>query len=237
MVANMLKDPSNVRVIIFSLEMSVVEVLMRMLSIISQVKSRKFEIPELLEDADMAKITKAAEWLSARQLVVIDKHCNMSDIEMISKKYKPNVIIVDFVQHMRFSAREMEHFALSLSTRVKELKVLAKQLNAVVWMASQISREYERGGHRLPVMSDLKESGGLEECADFVCFLHWPFKLSPDTDYENDAHWEEDTKKIVSLVVAKARFGATGIIKLLFDYEYTTFKNMYLGKEDYNVEN
>ena len=81
------------------------------------------------------------------------------------------------------------------------------------------------------MMSDLKESGGLEENADFVAFLHWTYKLSPELNYKEGREWKEEEKKVVNFIVEKCRFGETGEIKILFDNEYTHYKDLIMVDE------
>jgi len=176
LTANLLKQGYSV--VFFSLEMSTIEVMTRLFCIMGGIEARHFEIPSLLTDDDIKRMTEVAEKIAKSKLTIIDTSCNLADIETITKKIKPDVAIVDFIQHMKFAdMKNSDRFSLMLSNTVKQLKFLAKQTNSAIWFASQISRKYEDGSGgstRKPRMSDLKESGGLEENADFVGFLHWP---------------------------------------------------------------
>ena len=216
---------------VFSLEMSKEALLMRMLASHAQVDSHKLRTGFLGKE-DMQKLTHAMEGLMQARLF-IDDTPGISVTEMRSKarrlkqqEGRLDVIIVDYLQLMsavpiggkRFENRTQEVSAIS-----RGLKALAKELKVPVVALSQLSRAPEsRGGDHRPQLSDLRESGSIEQDADVVAFI---FR---EEVYKKD---DPDLEGLAELIVAKQRNGPTGSIKLAFKHASTRFEN--LASEEY----
>jgi len=211
---------------VFSLEMSKEALLMRMLASHAQVDSHKLRTG-FLGKQDMQKLTHAMEGLMQARLF-IDDTPGISVTEMRSKarrlkhqEGRLDVLIVDYLQLMsavplggkRFENRTQEVSAIS-----RGLKAVAKELKAPVVALSQLSRAPEsRGGDHRPQLSDLRESGSIEQDADVVAFI---FR---EEVYKKD---DPDLEGVAELIIAKQRNGPTGLIKLAFIHASTRFENL-----------
>jgi replicative DNA helicase len=211
---------------VFSLEMSKEALLMRMLASHAQVDSHKLRTGFLGKE-DMQKLTHAMEGLMQARLF-IDDTPGISVTEMRSKarrlkqqESRLDVLIVDYLQLMsavplggkRFENRTQEVSAIS-----RGLKAVAKELKVPVVALSQLSRAPEsRGGDQRPQLSDLRESGSIEQDADVVAFI---FR---EEVYKKD---DPDLEGIAEVIIAKQRNGPTGLIKLAFIHASTRFENL-----------
>ena len=218
---------------IFSLEMSKEALLMRMLASRAMVDSHKLRSGFLGRD-DMQKLTRAMEQLMQAKLY-IDDSPGISVSEMrakargLKRQQGLDLIVVDYLQLMsavpiggkRFENRTQEVSAIS-----RGLKALAKELKVPVVALSQLSRAPEsRGGDHRPQLSDLRESGSIEQDADVVAFI---FR---EEYYKRD---DPDLQGIAEIILSKQRNGPTGLIKLSFIDSYTRFENM-ADEGDYRV--
>jgi len=217
---------------VFSLEMSKEALLMRMLASYSKVDSVKLRSGFITKE-DRAKLTHAMEGLMQAKLF-IDDTPGISVTEMRSKarrlrqqEGRLDLIIVDYLQLMsavpiggkRFENRTQEVSAIS-----RGLKAVAKELKVPVMALSQLSRAPEsRGGDHRPQLSDLRESGSIEQDADVVAFI---FR---EEVYKKD---DPDLEGIAELIIAKQRNGPTGLIKLAFKHSSTRFENL-AAESDY----
>ncbi len=217
---------------VFSLEMSREALLMRMLASHAQVDSKDLRQGFLTKE-DMRKLTRATEQLSHSKLYIDDSPgISVSEMRAKARRLRQteglDLLIVDYLQLMsavpiggkRFENRTQEVSAIS-----RGLKALAKELKVPVIALSQLSRAPEsRGGDHRPQLSDLRESGSIEQDADVVAFI---FR---EEVYKKD---DPDLDGIAELIVAKQRNGPTDMIKMAFIKRYTRFEN--LAKEgDYN---
>ncbi|HEY3131121.1 MAG TPA: replicative DNA helicase [Acidobacteriota bacterium] len=208
---------------VFSLEMAGTQLVNRILCSEARVNASQVRNGTLGREG-IKKIVVAAEKLSEAK-IYIDDTPGISIVEMRSKarRLKADVglgmLVVDYLQLMsgrgRYENRQLEISAISRS-----LKGLAKELNIPVVAVSQLSRapEQRRGDHR-PQLSDLRESGSIEQDADLVMFLYKPSIRSDDSeDFGDD--------RIVEVIIGKQRNGPTGLAKLVFLGEYTKFENL-----------
>ena len=214
---------------VFSLEMSREALLMRMLASHAQVDSKDLRQGFLTKE-DMRKLTRATEQLSHSKLFIDDSPgISVSEMRAKARRLRQteglDLLIVDYLQLMsavpiggkRFENRTQEVSAIS-----RGLKALAKELKVPVVALSQLSRAPEsRGGDHRPQLSDLRESGSIEQDADVVAFI---FR---EEVYKKD---DPDLDGIAELIVAKQRNGPTDMIKMAFIKRYTRFEN--LAKEN-----
>jgi replicative DNA helicase len=210
---------------VFSLEMSREALLMRMLASHAQVDSRKLRQGSLYKD-DLRKLTRATENLSRSKLYIDDSpSISVSEMRAKARRLKQteglDLLIVDYLQLMsavpvggkRFENRTQEVSAIS-----RGLKALAKELKVPVVALSQLSRAPEsRGGDHRPQLSDLRESGSIEQDADVVAFI---FR---EEVYKKD---EPDLDGRAEIIVAKQRNGPTDILRMVFIKSYTRFENL-----------
>ena len=212
---------------IFSLEMASQQLVTRMLCSEARVDSHKMRSGYLSKD-DWKRLAKTMSKL-ARAKIFIDDTAGISVVEMRSKarrlkaEHGLDLLIVDYLQLMsgtspnsrgRFENRQQE-----ISNISRSLKGLAKELNIPLIAVSQLSRapEQRKGDHR-PQLSDLRESGSIEQDADLVLFL-----------YREDLYKKEedpDEEGIVQVIIGKQRNGPTGVVKLAFIEQWTKFENL-----------
>lgn len=208
---------SRIPVGIFSLEMSKEQVVQRMLCSEARVDAQRLRTG-YLSDADWPKLTAAAGRLNEAP-IYIDDSAVLSIWELKSKARRLKseidlgVLMIDYLQLV--SGPSAENRQQEISAISRSLKALAKELEIPVVAMSQLSRAVEsRGGARRPVLSDLRESGAIEQDADVVIMVYRPelYGLQPEG--------------VAELIVAKQRNGPTGTEKLAFMKQYTRFENM-----------
>ena len=212
---------SNVPVVIFSLEMSKEQMVNRILCSEAMVDSNKVRTGKLEED-DWAKLAGAIGPLSEAE-IYIDDTPGISVTEIRAKcrklKLEKNIgmVVIDYLQLVQGSnnrkngSREQEISEISRS-----LKILAKEIGVPVIALSQLSRAVEQRPDHRPMLSDLRESGAIEQDADIVMFLY-------RDDYYNQ---DSDKKDIAEVILAKHRGGSTGTVELLWLGSYTKFVNL-----------
>jgi len=205
-------------VLFFSLEMSKEQLYVRLLASEARVNSHRLRAGHLL-DPDWAKISTAICTLSAAKLY-IDDSSGISTREIRSRarkmraEYGLGMIVVDYIGLMRGHGR-FENRTQEIGTISRGLKAIAKEMSVPVLALSQLSRAAEnRDGRkpRRPQLSDLRESGDLEQDADVVIFIH--------------QRPEDDCEGLVELIVAKQRNGPQGMTKAIFSEEYVRFDNL-----------
>ena len=214
----------KVPVMIFSLEMSKEQLVKRILSSESEIDSMKLNNANLDSD-EWLKLGEASGRLSDIPIYIDDTPA-LSSSEIRAKcrkaKLEKNVglIIIDYLQLMESrtnnASRQQEISEISRS-----LKILAKELDVPVIALSQLSRATESRADHRPMLSDLRESGSIEQDADIVMFLH-------REDYYDK---ETEKKNIAEVIIAKNRNGETGTVELAWMGKYTKFANLYKGNE------
>jgi len=221
----------SVPVAIFSLEMSKAQLVQRLLTAEGRVDAHRLR-QGMLKDADYALLARAAGLLSSAP-IWIDDSAALTPLELRSKarriKAEQNIglLIVDYLQLMR-SPEQAENRVQEISAISRALKALAKELNVPVVALSQLSRAPEqRGGeHRRPQLSDLRESGAIEQDADVVLFIYREEMYSGIEDPKTGENIEGQAE----VIIGKQRNGPTGTIKLHFHKAYTRFDN-YSARE------
>lgn len=211
---------ANVPVAIFSLEMSKEQVVNRILCSESMVDSNKVRTGKL-EDEDWGKLAEAIGPLSETG-IYIDDTPGISVMEIRAKcrklKLEKNIgmVIIDYLQLVQGSSKRNSSREQEISEISRSLKILAKELNVPVIALSQLSRAVEQRPEHRPMLSDLRESGAIEQDADIVMFLY-------RDDYYNQ---DSEKKNIAEVIIAKHRGGSTGTVDLGWLGTYTKFVNL-----------
>ncbi|MBL7174291.1 MAG: replicative DNA helicase [Desulfobacteraceae bacterium] len=213
-------------VAVFSLEMSKMQLGMRLLGFDAQIDARKLRTG-FLGDKEWAGLTDSADRLSALPIFVDDTSA-LSVLEMrarcrrLIKKHELVLIIVDYLQLIQ-GRRSAESRQLEISEISGLLKALAKDLNVPVVALSQLNRKVEDRPNKRPQLADLRESGAIEQDADVIAFIYRDELYHPTT---------EENKNIAEINVAKQRNGPTDFFKLTFQKEFTRFRD-YVDEDRY----
>jgi replicative DNA helicase len=216
-------------VAVFSLEMSKASLLRRMLASQALVNSKAIQTGMLMRD-DRSKLVSALERLMESKMFIDDTPgITLAEMRAKARRLKQqhgslDLIVIDYLQLMTGSAggqKGFENRTQEVSAISRGLKALAKEMKVPVVALSQLSRASEqRGGDKKPLLSDLRESGSIEQDADVVCFIH----REEYYDREN-----EDLKGKAEIIIAKQRNGPTGSIQLAYLADYTRFENLSQG--------
>lgn len=203
----------------FSLEMTRDQIAQRLLSNEASIKSEKLRTGELSSD-EWTRLAVAGEHLSKAD-IFIDESSNITVPEMKAKLLrlkKVDLVIVDYLGLMH-SAKNTDNRVQEISEITRSLKIMAKELKVPVIVCAQLSRGTEaKGKSHIPALSDLRDSGSIEQDADIVLFLY------RESYYENEKGEGEETDPNKSqCIVAKNRHGETGTIDLYWDGQYTRF--------------
>ena len=205
---------------VFSLEMSKEQLVNRMLSMESNVDSQKLRTGTLT-DSDWDAVVEGIGTIGSSKLI-IDDTPGISISELRSKcrkvklEYGLSLVIIDYLQLMSGSGKSGENRQQEISEISRSLKALARELNAPVISLSQLSRACETRPDHRPMLSDLRESGAIEQDADVVMFLY-------RDDYYNK---DTDTPNIAEVIIAKQRNGPIGTVQLMWRPELTKFANL-----------
>jgi len=212
----------------FSLEMSKFQLATRLLSFETRIDSNKLRKGKLNKD-EWGRLGLAAGVLAEAPLF-IDDTASLSIFELRAKgrrlkmEHDIQMLVVDYLQLMRGPAGK-DSRQQEISEISRSLKAVAKELDVPVVALSQLSRQPEirGGGNRRPLLSDLRESGALEQDADLVIFIYRPEMYSIETDEQG-----RPTENIAEIIVGKQRNGPTGTIRLAFLKDYARFENLAL---------
>ncbi len=205
---------------IFSLEMSKEQLVNRMLAMESNVDSQKLRTGSLT-DMDWDAIVEGIGVIGNSKMI-IDDTPGISITELRSKcrkmklEYGLSMVIIDYLQLMSGSGKSGDNRQQEISEISRSLKALAREMNAPVIALSQLSRACETRQDHRPMLSDLRESGAIEQDADVVMFLY-------RDDYYNK---DTETPNIAEVIIAKQRNGPIGTVNLLWQPEYTKFVNL-----------
>ena len=209
------------KVLIFSLEMPAQQLYQRLLSIESGIPQNKLK-NVYLEEEEWTKLTVATGNLAETDIYVADlPYTNVLEIRSYARKMKSqeklDLIIIDYLQLINGTGRGGSEFSRQqeISDISRSLKGLARELDVPVIALSQLSRAVESRVDKRPMLSDLRESGAIEQDADIVAFLYREEYYIPETE----------NKGITELIIGKHRNGATGTVKLNFLSEFTKFTN------------
>ena len=208
-------------VAIFSMEMGAAQLTMRLLGSVGKLDQHKMRIGQL-EDEDWRKLTNALGVLNEAP-IFIDEGSALNSYEVRARarrlhrqQGKLGLIVIDYIQLMS-SANEQsnENRATEVSEISRSLKALAKELNVPVVALSQLNRSVESRPDKRPMMSDLRESGAIEQDADVIMFIYRDEVYNPETA----------EKGVAEILLSKQRNGPTGTVKLTFLGQYTRFEN------------
>jgi replicative DNA helicase len=211
---------TNVPVALFTLEMSKAEVTQRLMCSEAKVESQRLRTGKLAPD-DWPRLTAACDKLAKAPIYVDDSgSINMMEIRSKSRRLKSRhpdlgLVVVDYMQLMS-SGGSVENRVQEVSQISRQLKVLARDLEVPIIALSQLSRAVEQRTDKRPILSDLRESGSIEQDADVVAFIY-------RDEYYND---ESDQQGLAEVIVAKHRNGPTDAIKLSFLKRYAKFADL-----------
>lgn len=212
---------SDKAVAIFSMEMSGEQLVRRMLTSLGRINSQRVRTGALQEE-DWSRLTSAINLLSEKK-IFIDDTPGLSPSELRARCRRLasqnedglGLIIIDYLQLMSLGGNT-ENRATELSTITRNLKTLAKEINVPVIALSQLNRSLEQRTDKRPVMSDLRESGSIEQDADLIMFI-----------YRDEVYNKEDSesKGVAEIIISKQRNGPTGTVRLTFLGEFTRFES------------
>ena len=212
----------NITTAIFSLEMSKEQLVNRLFSLESKVDAQVLRNGRL-EDSDWERLIESAEIIGNSNLIIDDTpSISIAELRSKCRKYKMEmnlgVIIIDYLQLMSGSSggKSSTSRQQEISDISRSLKAVARELNVPVIALSQLSRAVEQRDDKRPMLSDLRESGAIEQDADVVMFIY-------RDDYYNK---ESEKKNIAEIIVAKQRNGPVGTVELAWRPQYTQFDNL-----------
>ncbi|MBF0103880.1 MAG: replicative DNA helicase [Deltaproteobacteria bacterium] len=216
---------SNAKIAVFSMEMSQESLVMRMLTSQARIDSMRVRTGDLAE-SDWPRLLSAADKLAHMKVYIDDQPAQTTmDIRAKSRRLAQetgglDLIMIDYLQLMRssgkFQSREQE-----ISDITRSLKSLAKELSVPVVALSQLNRSLEGRNNKRPMMSDLRESGAIEQDADIIAFIYRDVVYNPDTPEKNTAE----------VIVGKQRNGSTGVCRLAFLSQYVRFEDLAFDSE------
>lgn len=206
-------------VLLFSLEMSSSQLLQRLLSIEAGIGLQKIR-NGFLDPDDWGKLGLASMKLSNSEINIADlPNVNVLEIRAIARRLKAagklDMIIIDYLQLIKGNSTRGDNRQQEISEISRALKGIARELDIPIIALSQLSRATEQRADRRPMLSDLRESGAIEQDADMVMFLY-------RYDYYNE---DSEDKGLTEVIIGKQRNGPVGTIKLRFFHEYTRFEN------------
>ncbi|GAB3553338.1 replicative DNA helicase [Noviherbaspirillum agri] len=222
---------SGLPVAVFSMEMGGAQLAMRMLGSVGRLDQSRLRVGKL-NDEDWPRLTHAIQKMNEAQLY-IDETPALSPIEMRARARRLSrqcgrlgLIIVDYLQLMSGNGGGGENRATEISEISRSLKGLAKELHCPVIALSQLNRSLEQRPNKRPVMSDLRESGAIEQDADVILFIYRDQVYNPDSPDKGTAE----------IIIGKQRNGPIGTVRLTFLGEYTKFDNYTGGNAIFDNE-
>lgn len=205
--------------LVFSMEMPSQSIAIRMISSLGRVDMQRLQSGQLQEE-DWARVSNAVGFLNNAKMV-IDETPALSPMEIqararrIAREGQLGLIVVDYLQLMRSSSSRVENRTAEISEISRSLKTIAKELNVPVIALSQLNRSLEQRPNKRPVMSDLRESGAIEQDADLIAFI-----------YRDEVYYEDsEDKGTAEIIIGKHRNGPIGMFRLTFLGQYTRFEN------------
>ncbi len=206
-------------VAVFSMEMSASQLAFRLISSLGRVNQQHLRTGDV-QDEEWPRITAAITSLADAKIFIDDTPA-LSPIELrsrarrLKREHDLGLIVIDYLQLMAVPGNQ-ENRATEISEISRSLKALAKELNVPVIALSQLNRSLEQRGDKRPMMSDLRESGAIEQDADVIVFIY-------RDEYYNK---ESSDKGVAEIIIGKQRNGPTGTVKLAFVGEHTRFRDL-----------
>jgi replicative DNA helicase len=205
-------------VAIFSMEMSASQLALRLISSLGRINQQHLRTGDIQEE-EWPRVTSAITLLSEAKIFIDDTPA-LSPIELrararrLAREHDLGMIVIDYLQLMQVPGNK-ENRATEISEISRGMKALAKELNVPVVALSQLNRSLEQRADKRPMMSDLRESGAIEQDADVIVFIY------------RDEYYNKDSaeKGIAEIIIGKQRNGPTGSVKLTFLGQYTKFEN------------
>lgn len=225
--SNIIKN-SKLPVLFFSLEMSKEQIMYRLLAMETNINQMRLKSGKLYQN-DWLKLNKIIKILAKFPLFIDDTfNLSIADIRskiktIIFEQHQIGLIIIDYIQLMQNSKVKTENRVQELSQITRSLKTIAREFNVPILGLSQLSRNIETRVDKKPILSDLRESGSIEQDADLVLMLY-----QNKTQIQQQIHVKKNNKptQIIELIIAKHRNGPIGTIKLRFDEKQTKFYNV-----------
>ena len=218
-------------VAVFSMEMPAESLAMRMLSSLGQIDQTRLRTGKLNDD-DWPRLTSAIALLNEAPLFIDDTPAlTVTELRArarrLQREHGLSLIVIDYIQLMQGSGNSNENRATEISEISRSLKALAKELSVPVVALSQLNRSLEQRPNKRPVMSDLRESGAIEQDADVIVFI-----------YRDEVYNEDSPEKgKAEIIISKQRNGPIGTVALTFQGKYTRFENFaYNNYDDYGDE-
>ncbi len=209
-------------VMFFSMEMGNLELTKRLLASEARVEAKRLWTGNLPE-SDWTRLSHAVGRLAEAPLFIDDNpHCTVMEMRAKARRIRARhgdlgLIVVDYIQLMSTSSpRQAESRQVEVAEISRGLKILARELDCPVMALSQLNRQVEYRQDKRPMLADLRESGGLEQDADVVCFIYRDEVYNPESDQRGQAE----------IIVSKHRNGPTGLARLAFNERFTKFDNM-----------
>lgn len=221
LVANAVTDDTDAVCLLFPLEMSKEQVVNRMITQKAKVDSMRYRTGKLIRD-EWEKVANAASWLNDHKIFIDDSagvsplHIKSKCMEILRQEKRLDLVLIDYVQLMS-GGKKSESRQQEVSEISRTVKSMAKELNVPIILVSQLSRASELRADKRPILSDLRESGSLEQDCDIVLFIY------RDEYYKKT----EENSGIAEIAIAKNRNGATGKVKTAFLSECASFEEMY----------
>ena len=210
---------SKIPILLFSLEMSKEQIIYRLLGMETNINQMRLRSGKLYR-TDWVKLSKVIKILSKLPFFIDDTpDLSVQDIRskiktILFEQNKVGLIMIDYLQLMQNSKFKSENRAYELSQITRSLKIIAREFNVPIIALSQLSRNVENRMDKKPILSDLRESGSIEQDADLVLMLHKSNKTNLDENI-----------LLTDLIIAKQRNGPTGTIQILFDKKRTKYIN------------
>ena len=216
----------NKKCLFFSLELSEGLLIKRLLCQVGEVDYHLLQMPnEISKRAkSVEKITESLDKLSKYDLTIYDEHFNVEDIKERIEQHKPEFVFIDYLQLLDVPAKKPR--SESYEKVMRDLKQIARDNNCIIFITSQLSRALESRCDKRPLLSDLRESGAIENISDVVMFIY-------RDDYYNSCSDEDYAinKGTAEIIVAKNKYGTMATIRLLFRSSIRKF----LEPESYDV--
>jgi len=213
-------------VAVFSMEMSASQLAFRLISSMGRINQQSLRTGDLAEE-EWPRVTSAITMLSEAKIFIDDTPAlSPGELRSRSRRLKREhdlgLIVIDYLQLMQVPGNK-ENRATEISEISRSLKALAKELNVPVIALSQLNRSLEQRADKRPMMSDLRESGAIEQDADVIMFIYRDEYYNPDGG----------EKGVAEIIIGKQRNGPTGVVKLAFLGQYTKFENLASDRYGY----